>query len=106
MAKKGIKWVSNDCHASLLVNEVYTTLHAHVRSNRFLDEKCQQMALIRANLFSHYEIEAIVASRPQIPGTQSPVYHIMIGNRNHIQACIVLHMLENLLNRSYAITVG
>jgi hypothetical protein len=77
-----------------------------VRSDRFLDEKCQQVTLIRANLFAHYEIEAIGASSPQITGAQSPIYHIMIGNCNHIQARIVLHMMENLLNRPYSITVG
>src|SRR6266700_6275304 len=106
MAKKGVKRVSNDCHASLLMDEVYTTLHAQVRSDRVLDEKCQQVTLIRANLFAHYEVEAIVASGPQITGAQSPVYHIMIGDCNHIQARIVLDMMENLLNRPYTITVG
>src|SRR5215469_14410635 len=106
MAEKGVKRVSNDCHATLLMDEIYTTFHTQVRPDRLLDEKCQQVTLIGAYLFAHYEIEAIVAFSPQITGTQSPVYHIMIGNCNHIQARIVLDMVEDLLNRPYSITVG
>src|SRR5438132_13234007 len=106
MAEKRVKRVSNDCHASLLMDKLYTTLHAQVRSARLLDEKCQQVTMIRANLCAHYEIEAIAASSPQITRTQSPVYHIMIGNCNHIQARIVLDMVEYLLNCHYSITLG
>src|SRR6266849_195948 len=64
MAEKRVKRVSNNRQPALLMDEIYTALHTQVRSDRFLDEKCQQVTLIRANLFAYYEIEAIVASGP------------------------------------------
>src|SRR6266487_4381357 len=79
MAKKGVKRVSNDCHASLLMDEVYTTLHAQVRSDRVLDDKWQQVSLFRAYNFSDCEVQAIVASGQLITREQRPLNHSTIG---------------------------
>src|SRR6266436_8454804 len=105
VAEEAVEWMSYNRKSALLMYEINNTLHAQVWRDAFLDKESQQMPFGGSNLFPDDEVKAIRAFHPEITRAQSTLYHIVVGNGDHIQTGIILDMMQNLFNRANTITV-
>src|SRR5215471_7607073 len=106
MTKERIEWVSNDRKPSLLMHKINTTLNTQIGRNPLFNKERQHMTFSGADLFSYNKIKVKITSCPEITRPQSAFNYIMIGQRNHIQICIILDVMQNLLNCAKTIAIG
>src|SRR5579859_3010769 len=106
MTKNAIHGVGDDSQATLLMHKVDAAFHAESGGNALLDKEREHVALARADLLANNEIEAIVASGPQIARSQRSLYDVMIGKRDDGQVGVVPGMVQDLFNGGDAVAVG
>src|SRR5689334_11036893 len=64
------------------------------------------MALGGCDFFTYNKIKTIGSSGPEVTGPQGALNDVMIGNSNHIQVSVVLHMLKNLFDCAATVTIS
>src|SRR5579863_1473299 len=106
MAENAIQWMSDDSQAALLMHKVDAALHTQAGLNAFLDEERQEMTIPGADLLAYNKIEAILALSPEIARAQRPFDYVVISQRDYRQVCIVLGMVQNLLDSTNTVTVS
>src|ERR1700686_899531 len=98
--------MGDDSQATLVMHKVDAALHAQAGRYNIFDKEREQMTVPSADLLANNKIKAILALTPEVARAQRPLDYVVIGQRDDRQVCIVLGMMQNLLDRCNTVAVG